>query len=214
MVNPRRCVVQVVIERIVFQKFAYAALARAQIRGDLRELIDRQHGLVIEGGIVDELAYRAFAGVQRIHQAVDLGQDCVHLLDRALAGLDHVREVRALVRPQFVVVLHPWPDRMLGIDVHHGVTKHSDGVQTGLRVLAHIRGVPLADLHDDFDRCQLALRRDADVLHGADGHAFEVHRCPDLEAGRILEVRTKRHLAGKEAAGAAGHQEDQHRERE
>jgi hypothetical protein len=57
-----------------------------------------------------------------------------------------------------------------------------------------------------------SLRLHADVLHRPDGHAFQIDRGANLQPGRVLKIRTQGHLAGEQAAGIAGHEEDEDRE--
>ena len=80
-------------------------------------------------GIIDQLADRALVRIQHIDQVVDLSQDDVQLLDRALAGLDNVGEVWRLRRLQLPVVLNRGPAGRLATDVHNRIAQNADRLQ-------------------------------------------------------------------------------------
>src|SRR6185437_13655334 len=165
------------------------AVAAVQRVCNRLQLVQGRNGLVKERGIIDKLPDGSLAAVQRIDKVVHLGENRVQLLNGALAGLDHVRQVRAFRRLQLAAVLDWRSGGELAVDVHNCIAQHAYGVEAGFRVALQQWLKFVADLHHDFYRSKLTLRRDAHRLDVAYGHSVQVHRRAHLQTGGVLKIR-------------------------
>ena len=204
--------VEPVVHGVVRHQFADGTTTVVEIDFKSVQFVDCGVSLVVEVGIVDELPDRPLAPLQVIYDRIHLRKDDVKLLDRALAGLDDVRDAWRFKRVEFIAVLERGTGSDLTVDVHDGVTEHPDGGERGLGVFLQVALILRVQLHHHLDRGQLACRigRDRDALDRANRYSLQVD-CPSLfNAGSIFKVGRDSELFGQDAKSRiAGHQEKQ-----
>src|SRR5262249_42316228 len=140
------------IKLVVRDQLANRAVAFSDLIYQPLELSDGRVQAVIERRIVDQFADRSLPALDECNDAVETLEQSVHVLERALAGANHVRKIRDVAARQGIAVKNHIAFCLRAVYVDVSLAEHTGGREQGQRVTAKTRKIRGVYLHRDFNR--------------------------------------------------------------